>query len=793
MMKVIKTLFRKGDANFIKILCLSIGLALGLIMLSEVIYERSQDRFIPRLDDTYRVEENYKMKGEDWRHFPQCSGIHAPAIKSVCPEVEAATRFTWILQGSFVTEDQRKFDGQVFLCDSSFFEVFPRKILMGDDPHKTLTQKWKGYISDKLLKITGPDIVGKTIRFEDNTDVQMTVAGVFESLPENTHLPDMDIILSMPTIVDFFGGFDGSNNWIGNDRYQGYVRLQKGTNPDNLQVRIDKMMEDNVGKRLEASGVKLRLSLRPVKRIFYDVESNRIMNLVFLGFGLIMLLVAVFNYVLLVISSMVNRAKSIATYRCYGADTKDIYRMILGESFLHVFCIALPLAVLIIFGLRDFLQEQIGHSLQSLFPTSTVVTCILITLLVVIICGLLPGYLYSKIPVTYAYRRYSESKRHWKLGLLFLQFLLSSFFVCILVVIGLQYHKLTNADLGYSYKSVYTVYIGNASQRERELCLQELRNHPNVAGVTWGYQYLSEHCSGNNVYNPDTHEEYMNIADMYDVGDDYFSTLNIPLVEGRTFTEGMTDSLNNEVMVSRSFVKKMSERAHWTGSPIGEYIFVTEHESPHVIVGVYEDFITGSLWADNLDERPTVMYYNSVLDHSIRYLYIRLKEPESGAIQQLQDIVNRTITQKQTTVFSLDMEIGNNYQQLQHIKNSVLFAGICILLIALTGLIAYIRDEVNRRRSEIAIRSIMGATLKDLQRIFQYHLLFIAVPAILLGALLAWKVSHSILQMFAVKIALSVLLFGSCVLLILLLIIFVACLLIWKSSRANPIENLRIE
>ena len=60
----------------------------------------------------------------------------------------------------------------------------------------------------------------------------------------------------------------------------------------------------------------------------------------------------------------------------------------------------------------------------------------------------------------------------------------------------------------------------------------------------------------------------------------------------------------------------------------------------------------------------------------------------------------------------------NQYNMLLHVRNSILFVGLCILAIALIGLIAYIRDEVNRRRSEIAIRIIHGAQVKDVQLIF---------------------------------------------------------------------------
>ena len=91
MGRIFKSLFRRGEANGIKIFCLGVGLAIGLTLLAEVIFERSYDDFIPRLEDTYRVESNFLGKDNDgWRSYSQTAGAIAPGIKSYCPEVEAA-------------------------------------------------------------------------------------------------------------------------------------------------------------------------------------------------------------------------------------------------------------------------------------------------------------------------------------------------------------------------------------------------------------------------------------------------------------------------------------------------------------------------------------------------------------------------------------------------------------------------------------------------------------------------------------------------------------------------------
>ena len=106
---------------------------------------------------------------------------------------------------------------------------------------------------------------------------------------------------------------------------------------------------------------------------------------------------------------------------------------------------------------------------------------------------------------------------------------------------------------------------------------------------------------------------------------------------------------------------------------------------------------------------------------------------------------------------------------------------------------AYIRDEVTRRRSEIAIRIIHGASVADVQRLFLTDLLKIALPAVVVGALLAWKVGENILQLFAVKIELSWWIFTGCTLIVLLIVVMLAALLVLKAARVNPTENLKTE
>lgn len=73
------------------------------------------------------------------------------------------------------------------------------------------------------------------------------------------------------------------------------------------------------------------------------------------------------------------------------------------------------------------------------------------------------------------------------------------------------------------------------------------------------------------------------------------------------------------------------------------------------------------------------------------------------------------------------------YKDIRLFRDSVIVAGLIMLVITLLGLFGYITDEVHRRSKEIAIRKVNGATSMDILRILSVNISFIAIPSILIG------------------------------------------------------------
>jgi putative ABC transport system permease protein len=56
----------------------------------------------------------------------------------------------------------------------------------------------------------------------------------------------------------------------------------------------------------------------------------------------------------------------------------------------------------------------------------------------------------ERIPVAAAFRDFRESRRSWKLGHLFIQFMAAAFLMLLLIVIGRQYRLMVNDNPGYA-------------------------------------------------------------------------------------------------------------------------------------------------------------------------------------------------------------------------------------------------------------------------------------------------------------------------------------------------------
>lgn len=785
---------RKSDL-IIKVLSLGVGMAIAVILIAKVCFELSYDNVYKDIDRIYKIRTGAVMQGED-KDFGQVSGAIAPGFKAEVPGVLEATRFTGIFNSeNFIIDDEgSKVAAEHLLADSCFFRIFNRQFLAGE-PEKAL-RSWSGDVAisktfaEKLGGVGAA--VGKQVANEDNPNLKLTVCGVYEDFPKNGSI-HADVILSIEAMSQ-----RSLSNWVGNDRYVAFVKLAEGVDPASLKDAIHEMQKAHQPlEEMEKSGLTLWYFLSPLA----TEHSSRpeVRNLVFILsiIAALLLLVSIMNYVLVAISDVIRRAREVGVRKCYGAESWDINRILLRETACNL-GLSLAVAAALVLAFRGAIESLLGVPVQDLITPLSVWIVICVVVLVFLVSAIIPAQMFTRIPISSAFRGYKESKRRWKISLLSFQFAINAVLVSLVLIVSFQYRKVLNTDPGYEYRNLVYETFPSYDQTKMNAIAGALRSLPEVEAAELTYTLPFEKASGNNVYLPGDDRELFNIADEYGASEGFFDMMGFRLVEG-SVPKGP-----NDVAVSKSFVTKMAAFADWSDGAVGKIVNISEHDQV-TICGVYEDYVIGDV--TDMDERPSVRFcwnrdFYTEADKDVdKYdwsglmhtIVIKLSEVTPASMRKVEKTIKEVAPDSDAEVKSYSETLVNMYDSTKQMKRTYELGSLFALLIAVIGLISYVRDENFRRSAEIAVRKVNGAQSSEIVSMLVTDILKVAVFAVIVGDTAAWLVAHYWLQQFAVKIALNPLFFIAADIIVLAIIVSVIVIGSLRIAHTNPVESLKNE
>ena len=784
-----RTLFKKGRHNDIKILSLGVGLAMGLVLIAKVCFELSYDNFYPESDRIFAIQENFSIGDKSNDGFPCVSGGVAPGMKAEIPGVVAATRCERTGEMVMKTPDNKKYTAIFMLADSCFYDVLPREMLVGN-ARETLSRPLYALVSEEMagkINPDGADVIGKTFEVQTFPGVQITVGGVFKDVPKNTHLY-YDVLVSLSTFKAITG-WSKDDQWLGGDSFNAYVLLQPGLSADDMLQPMAEMLDRHVdSKKLKEQGMTYSIFLRPLGELYASSPATKRMAVMLTAIAFAILFAALMNYVLLVISSMVTRSKDVAIHKCYGATGWNITDMIFSEAFLNLL-ISVVFSTLLVFGFRRIVEELLGTSLSSLFTPDTLMILLGVCVLVFLVAGLLPSQLFARIPVALVFRSYTNSRRSWKKALLFIQFVAVGFLVCLLIVIGWQYSFMVNDNPGYSYERLAFCNLEGVPQSSRKALMDEIRKQGEVEDVTTCYELPAFSGSGDIVYRPGSEDAVAHFRDLYGTNANFVSLLEMKVIEGQAFDESYSDSMQL-VMVSRQMATELANAFQWKDGVVGKKLDIGGHgtDDPFTVVGVYDDVRMG-----RIDQEGMV---NSAIFFSKRAeqtLVVKFRERNAENLAHINNVIKEFLPDREINLIDYRFSLTKLYDTSRIFRDSVMAGGIITLIIALIGLIGYINDEANRRGKEIAVRKINGATERDILRLISSDIVWMALPAILIGAGASWFASEKWLQQFSEKIPMNAGLFLTGSVVVLAVILLTVVYRTWMVANANPVLSLKSE
>jgi putative ABC transport system permease protein len=435
-------------------------------------------------------------------------------------------------------------------------------------------------------------------------------------------------------------------------------------------------------------------------------------------------------------------------------------------------------------------------------------TIAVVIVVIFVLSVVVPGLLYTRIPVWQAIRNFSMNMRRWKLFLLSLQVAVNVFIVSMLLVVTGQYEFLANEDLGYNYKNLY--YIDARTVKTRDLMVNKLNSLPEVEGVEACAILPYQFAEGNVVMKYPEMSTMILLADGYCVTDGFYNLMEIPFIAGSYPVD------SSQVAVSESLIEKMMEHEDWSDGAVGKKLYISDHSffrvgnsvhiEPLTVSGVYRSIRVGSALDPNL--KPSCyfhgdlysgtnfdgVYFGKTSMHPMRYLLVKVNHANKATREKILDAIKEFAPDgEEMEVKSYAVEVRAQYADNRKMRNTILVGALFALLISLIGLIGYVSDEANRRSKEIAIRKVHGAVSGEIVGMFVGEVLKLSLVAAVVGAVGAFFVARKWIEQFAFRINLSPWYFIGAAVIVLAIVAIVIGVSSWRIARMNPVKSLKDE
>jgi len=790
--------------SFLNIFGLSLGIAACLLIVLYVAHELSYDRWNPNADRIVRLAADINFGGN---HFELAvvGSVAGPDAAKELPEVQAFCRFrdygTYLVRKEGLSQQNIR-EEHVLTVDSSFFEVFPLKVLEGD-PARCLTRPDVVAISRSRAEkyFSSPQMaLGQTLVFENKDRKQVTA--VFEDMPVNTHFR-ADILISM----------NGNNEvktdppfWASNNNFQTYLLLHKGVDPAAFRKKFETLSKSKISitaqqmlgttiEEVEKTGQYARYYLQNLTDI--HLRSNLTVELapngniayvwIFSAIAAFILLIACINFMNLSTAKASVRQREIGIKKAIGSPRRTLVMQFLSEAVL-LSTLSTLLALVLAAVLLPYFNGLTGKQITLHFSPNVIAGAGGVALLTGLLSGSYPAVFLSGFrPAAVLKGRLQRSWRELfaRRGLVVFQFAVSLVLIFAVLVIQRQVRYVQSRNLGYDKSNVLYFDKVGATMQGQEAFLSEVRRIPGVesASAISGNIVQKSNMGNGTTYGIDwpgkTDKDLVNF-NIRAVDFDLIETLGIGVKEGRSFSRAFSGE-GSMLLLNETAVRAMGLK-----NPVGQKVVLWNQ--PRTIAGVVRDFHVTSLrepiapMAFRFDPKETSVFM------------VRVKAGEQkAALDRLAGLYK-----KFNPGYDFDFKFLDQAYQAQYVSErrvarlSGYFAGLAILISCL-GLLGLSMFTVEQRTKEIGIRKVLGASATGITGLLATDFLKLVAAAFVIAFPVAYYLMQKWLAGFAFRIDIQWWMFVAAGLAALAVAFFTVGFQSMKAALANPLKSLRNE
>ncbi|MEQ9297649.1 MAG: ABC transporter permease [Cyclobacteriaceae bacterium] len=793
----IRNLRKHKGYSAINLLGLAIGMAAGFLILQHVAFELSYDDFHTSKENIYRMRLDRTNGGEIRSQWASGAAGVGPDITADFPEVKRYTRLTKSYADISYDQEYYQVDDPYYASED-FFSIFSIPLISGvdslvlRDPYTVVLSQ---SLAEKIFKDEDP--IGKEIKMGDRND--MIVTGVFQDLPENSHMT-FDLLYSFETYIKLTSN-DAVDAWD-HDGFLTYIELFPGTDAMALEAKLPQWVADTHGEELAEYDEFMTFYLQPIDDIHlisnYRGEikptGNKSATYFLAIVGLFVLVIAWINYINLTTARSLQRAKEVGIRKTLGSVRGQLIgQFIFESSFLNL--IALAIAIIMVLYFFPYFNAFAGKSVAYTWPVQPEFWLGLggIFLAGIALSGFYPAVVMSGFkPLVVLRGSFARSKSGNRLrqGLVVVQFFASIVLITGTFIVYQQMDFLRDQDLGVKidqtlvietpnfqsdsvYASRYSVF---ENLIENESFVKNITESTATPGNTpeWnagGIRLLTQSEQESSQYR------------IMGMDADFIGFYGLDIVAGRAFDESYGTEEENVIMSERAV------KLAGINSPeeiIGQKLFFWG--DTFNIVGVVKDY---------RQESPKAEYDALIFryfEHPGGFYSIELSGNDmQNIISTIEGHWTQAYTNKPFEYYFLDDHYNEQYKSEVRFGSIFgLFAGLAIF-VACLGLFGLASFMTSMRLKEVSIRKVLGAANDKLWLLLTIDFLKLVGVSIVLSFPLTYYLMGEWLGNFATRIGLNVWLFLIPALILALIAVTTVSYHTFRVIFSNPSDSLKCE
>ena len=680
------------------------------------------------------------------------------------------------------------FKRSVLYVEPSFLDIFSFKAVKGNIE---LTNKQSVIITERLAKdLFGlEDPVGKDLSVALNKqDIELyNIIGVVKTPLLNSSF-DFDILIHHEIIEDRKELL--SNNW-GQMVHATFLLLKSKVDAPSVQTRLQTFVkiQNEKNEDWKVSEFKL-VPLKEMANVARYIRGNYLRQnnpegaiMIPTIMAIIIMIIACLNFINTNIALSDKRQKEIGVRKSMGSSRIQVAVQLLFENFS-----LLIMALLLGMVLAEFLvplYNQLGPwiNLKINYVDNITFFGFITAFLIVtgLIAGGYPAFYISKFETTNIFRGKIAIRGTERLSKILMVLQLS--FSLISIIQGIIYIQNStfqgNFDLGFNRDQIISVPLDEGVDfNVYKSAISDDARLENVAGAV---HHIGFNLSSGYV----NHGAIESEVRKFSVGANYLNTMQIELLEGRWFVKDSENDFEESIVVNQEFINTFDIIE--TGI---QQVLVDD--KPYYIVGVVKDFYPFGLWRGEL-KRPAMFTLASESDFN----YLAANVSNSN-LEETNQMMKEKWNQLYPNIL-YQGEIQNPQVYLSELLSynmavMNMFLAVTALVLSSIGLYTMISLTIIRRRKEIGVRKVLGASIQSMILLINRGFFLILLGSVIIGSIGGAYLSEMFLSLMFVlhsKVGVTTVLFSGG--LVMISGLATIGFKVYKSATLNPVKSLRYE